>query len=89
MCTVMLVPETLSARISGMADIHPVGHFPACKLHLVGIEHDDIVTAVNVRGEIRLVLSTEDKSNPRSKTAERKVSSVNDNPLFVHSRRSG
>ena len=64
MCTVMLVPETLSARITGMAHIHLVGHFLARKHHFVGIDDDDIVTAINVRSEVRFVLSPEGKSNP-------------------------
>ena len=81
--------ETLSSRIASVTDIDPVGHLSSCELHLVCIEDDDIVTAVNVRGEVWLVLATEDKSHPRSKTAKRKVSCVNDDPLLLDSRRCG
>ena len=48
--------ETLSSRIASVTDIDPVGHLSSCELHLVCIEDDDIVTAVNVRGEVWLVL---------------------------------
>lgn len=81
--------ETLSSRIACVTDIDPVGHLFPCEFHLVCIEDDDIVTAVNVRSEIRLVLPAKNKSHSGSKTAERKVSCVNDNPLLLDSRRCG
>ena len=56
--------EALSARMTGVTDIHTIGHLLASESHLFGVDYDDIVAAVDVRGESRLGLATEDKSNP-------------------------
>ena len=56
--------ETLSARITGVANVNTISHLAAFEDDLLGVDDDDVVTAVNVRGESRLVLTTEDKSNP-------------------------
>ena len=77
--------ETLSTRISGVANIYTVGHLLSLESHLLGVDHDDIVTAVHVRSEARLGLATEDKRNPGSQTSECEISSINDDPLFLYS----
>lgn len=56
--------ESLTTWITSMADIHPVGHLLASESHLVSIEDDNVITAILVRGEIRLVLTAEDEGNP-------------------------
>lgn len=56
--------ETLSARITGVANINTISHLAALEDDLLGVDDDDVVTAVNVRGESRFVLATEDKSDP-------------------------
>ena len=75
--------ESLSARITCMTDIHPVGHLLSSKPYLVSIENDDVVTAIHVRSEARLVLSTENERDSGSKTAEHQVGSINHDPLFL------
>ena len=61
--------EPLSSGITGVTDIHPVSHLSSGEPYLVGIDHDDIVTAVHVRSEARLVLPAENERDPGSKTA--------------------
>ena len=43
--------ESLSARITGVTYIDPVGHLLAGELHLVRIEDDDVVATILVRSE--------------------------------------
>jgi len=78
--------EALSTRISGVAGIHAVGHLVSLEGDFLGVDDDDVVTAVDVGSEAGLVLATEDKSDAGSKAAKRKICSINDDPLFVHSR---
>ena len=75
--------EPLSSGITGVTDIHPVSHLSSGEPYLVGIDHDDIVTAVHVRSEARLVLPAENERDPGSKTAEHQVGSINHDPLFL------
>ena len=49
--------ETLTTRITGVAGIDLVGLFLTSEYHLIGIDKDNIVTAINVRSESWLVLS--------------------------------
>ncbi len=50
--------EPLSTGIARVEEVIFVGQFAACKPHLVCIDHDDVIAAVYVWGERRLVLST-------------------------------
>jgi len=56
--------ETLSARITGVANVNTISHLAALEDNLLGVDDDDVVTAVNVRGEPRFVLAAKDKSDP-------------------------
>ena len=77
--------KTLSTRISGVTSVNLVGHLLAFESHLFSIDNDDIVTAINVRGEPWFVLATEDKSNAGCKTAKCQIGSINDDPLLLYS----
>ncbi len=55
--------ETLSARITGVAHINTISHLAAFEDHLLCVDDDDVVTAVNVWGESRFVLAAKDKSD--------------------------
>ena len=77
--------EALSTRITGVANINTVGHLVALESYLLSVYYDNIVTAVNVRRVASLVLATEDKSNASGEATERKISCINDDPLFVYS----
>ena len=48
--------------------------------HLVGIDDDHVVTGVDVGGEDRLVLATEDAGGLRAQTPEHHALSVDDVP---------
>ena len=77
--------ETLPARISGVTGVHAIGHFLAAEGHLLCIDYDDVIAAINVGGEAGLGLATEDKGHAGGETTKCEISRVNDNPLFVHS----
>ena len=78
--------EPLSAGLAGVAGIDPVSHLPAAEGDLLGVDHDDVVTAVDVRGVTRLGLATKDKRHAGSETTKSEISRVNDNPLLVNRR---
>ena len=78
--------ETLATRITGVASVNTAFHLVTLEGHLLGVDDDDVVTAIDMGGEPGLVLAAEDKSNPGSKTAKRKIRGIDDNPLLVHSR---
>ena len=77
--------EALSTRVTGVARIDAFGHLLSGEGYLLGVDDDDVVTAVHVGGEARLRLATEDKRDAGSKTTKREIRRVNDDPLFVHS----
>ena len=56
--------ETLSSWISSVACVHTVGHLLALESNFLGVDYDNIVTAIHVRSESWLVLTAEDKGNP-------------------------
>ena len=43
--------ETLSTWLTGVTNVHLVGHLLTSESHLVRVEDDDIVTTVHVRSE--------------------------------------
>jgi len=55
--------ETLSSRITGMTGIHLVCELFAGETNLVGVDDDDIVTAVNVGSVVGLVFAAKYDSN--------------------------
>ena len=77
--------EALATRVTGVANVHAIVHLVALEGHLLSVDDDDVVTAIHVGGVSRLGLATEDKSNPGSKTAKRKIRGIDDDPLFLYS----
>ena len=77
--------ETLSTRITGVTDINTIVHLVSLEHDLLGVDDDDVVTAIYMRSEARLVLATEDKGNPGSKTTECQICGIDDKPLFLYS----
>ena len=77
--------KTLSTRESGVTGVNLVSHLVAFESHLLAVDYDNIVTAVNVRCEAWFVLASEDESNAGSKTAKCQIGSINDDPLFLYS----
>ena len=74
--------KTLTSRITGVADVLPLGKLLSGQTYFVCVEDDDVVTAVSVRSEVGFVFATEQKHYPACKTAEDLIGSINDNPLF-------
>ena len=74
---------TLAAGITCEVQVDAVIPFVAGENHLLGIDDDDIVSALHEGGVAGLVLSTQNFRNLRAKTAEHLVGCVNHNPLFL------
>ena len=77
--------ETLATRIAGIANVNTIVHLISLEGYLLGVDDDDVVTAIHVRGEAGLILAAKDKCNPGSKTAKRKIRGIDDDPLFLYS----
>ena len=78
--------EALATGIAGVAGVHAVGHLLSAEGHLLSVDHDDVVTAIDVGGEAGLGLATKDKGHAGGETTKCEISRVNDNPLLVYSR---
>ena len=81
--------ETLAAGIPGVTCVDLVGHFVARELHLLRVDDDDVVAAIDVGRVAGLVLASEDLRDLRCKTSQYLVRSVDDDPLFGHRRSIG
>ena len=78
--------EALAAGVSGVTRVDLVGHFVARELHLLRVDDDDVVTAVDVGCVAGLVLASEDLRDLRCKTSQYLVRSVDDDPFLGHRR---
>ena len=74
--------KALSAGITRVACVNLVGFLLACEHHLSGVDEDYVVTAVYVRSEIGLVLSTQDLGYLRAEAAYNLVCRVDYDPLL-------
>ena len=74
----------LTTGIAGVTYIDLVGHLCACKLNLLGVDNDNIITAIDVRSVARLVLTTQNLCDLRSKTSQYLVGSVDNVPLLLN-----
>ena len=71
------------ARVTGVP-VEDVGvALVAGQLHLLGIDHDDMVAAIHVRGVGRLVLATQDVRQDAGEPAENEAVGVDDVPLLL------
>ena len=77
--------EALAAGIAGVAGVNAVGHLLAGETNLLGIDDDDVVTTVHMRGVTGLVLATEHEGYAGSQATEHEVGCINEDPLLVHS----
>ena len=74
--------EALTAGVSRVSDVDLVGHFLARELHLLRIDHDDVVTAVGVWGVAGLVLATENLRDLRGKPSQYLAIGINQHPFL-------
>ena len=70
-----------------MADILFVREFVTGELHFLGVDNDDVVSAIDVGSETRLVLTAQDLGDLRSKTAQYHIRRVDQNPFLGRGRR--
>ena len=78
-----------ASRIARMTDILLVRELLPGQSHLLGVDDDDIVTAVNVRSETRLVFSAQDFGYLGGKTSQYRVRCVDQNPFLGDGRSVG
>src|SRR3546814_7384151 len=67
-----------TASIAGVLVVNLVLQLLARELHLVGVDHDDIVTAIDMRGEARLMLAAQDAGDDRCGAAEAQSFGLNE-----------
>ncbi|MNP13391.1 hypothetical protein D3C76_1056700 [compost metagenome] len=65
--------------------VHLVGGFGASDTNLLGVDDDDVVAGINVRGVFRLVLATQTASDLGSQTTQGQASSVDNEPVALNS----
>ena len=58
----------------------------AAQGYLFGIDNNDMVAAINVRGELRLVLATQAQSNDDGKTTQSETFGIDQDPVLRHLR---
>ena len=61
--------EALASRIAGVVDINLVSHLLAGETDLLGIDHDDIVTTVEMRRIVSFRLAAQNTGDDGGKTA--------------------
>ena len=74
--------ETLSAGITRVSYIDLLGQFVARELHLLRIDDDDVVTAIDVGRVAGLVLAAEDLGDLRCKTSQHLVRRIYHHPFL-------
>ena len=74
----------LIANVAGVAGVDFGALFVAGEYHLVGINNDDVVTAVYMRGEDGLVLSTQQVGGLHGNLAEYLVGGIDHIPLALN-----
>ena len=72
-----------AARIAGMIAINLVVQLLAGQHELIGIDHDDIIATVTVRGEGGLMLAAQHRGDLGSQAAHNHALSVDDVPLAL------
>src|SRR5215469_1041141 len=83
----MLVEQLLerdrldTADVAGVVIIDLVGELAPGDANLAGIHHDDVVTHVDVRAVVSLVLALQAMRNLRGEPTQRLVTGVDDEPI--------
>ena len=75
---------TLTAGITGVTQINPVSPLLTSQDNLIGIKNDNVVTAVNVRSEICLILTAEQLGNLHGEAAQDLVLGINHDPFLIN-----
>ena len=72
-----------------MTRVDLIGHFLARELHLLRVDYDHVVAAIDVGRVAGLVLASEDLRDLRCKTSQHLVRCVDDDPFLGHRRSIG
>ena len=80
----MAAPATDAAGVAGVPVVLLVLVFLAGEHDLLGVDDDDVVTGVDVRGVGRLVLAAEAIGDDRCEAADNQPVRVDHNPLLFH-----
>ena len=72
-----------AARETGVGVVLLVAGLGTSYTHLLGVDDDDVVTGVNVRGVLRLVLATQTARDFGGQTTQGLTSSINDCLLYT------
>ena len=72
-----------AARMAGMPIINLVGPLLAGQLDFIGVDDDNIVAHIHMRGKSRLVLAAQAHCDDRRQTAQNDAFGINQEPLFV------
>ena len=73
----------LTTGVTGEADVLLVFPLVARQLHLFGIDHDDVVTTIGVRGEVHFVLAAEQASDFGTEATEPLPLGIDQQPFLV------
>src|SRR3546814_198892 len=73
-----------AARIAGVPVIDLARQLVAGEAHLVRVDDDDVVTAIDVRGEARLVLAAQDIGDDRRRATDHQAIGIDDMPFLLH-----
>jgi hypothetical protein len=71
-----------AAGIAGVLVIDLVLQLAAGEAHLVRVDDDDMVAAIDVRGEARLVLAAQDVGDDRRDAADHQVLGIDQMPFL-------
>lgn len=82
---VTVTDATLPARITCIPDMLPVGPLIATHLYLLGIDDDHVITTINVRRKVGLVLAADQLRNPGGEATQCLPLCINHNPLLINS----
>jgi hypothetical protein len=72
-----------AARIAGVVIVDLLLALAAGEHHLVGVDDDDVVAAIDVGRVARLVLAAQAHGDDRGEAADDKAGGVDDDPLLV------
>ena len=76
--------HALATGIAGVREVLAVGHLLAGEAHLVGVDDDYVVAALDVGRVAGLVLATENEGDDGTQTTENLVGGINYNPLVFN-----
>ena len=76
--------ETLTSWITGVTDVLLLGPFLSSETHLLGVDHNNIVSTIYVRSEVGFMLAAKHESDAGGNTTKNLVLSVNYQPILVN-----